>query len=563
MQGYCTLDKQDYRGEQLPTRYVPTMEFEVDKRDYSVAEFYETFQDNLTRIVMVSQGFYGEITEDTFDREMIIRIQTVSKQQRVIALSEYLNHTKLISIPTVHPEKMCVVNKHNKLSKEKTMSAILSEYPLPVCVEFPGDRTIHVDGQQISTNHLPRLELLQKFDEMFLLGNIITDGVMDPDVIHVPLYLSQLRLALVTGIKGVVKQKWASYQEELDNASSYIEYDLTFGNQGIAQYDPSAVHSGSLYSYVEPRVYSNLANVFQTPYVSPHETVSAIVNPAYSGDNNDGDAGKLLGTEGTVCDGIGNQRANVPPFSTFKGKPTPPSEPNAKDSLQTVHKGKESPKVTRGIAAELKNALQARQHTSAEPDQSPTDTSASGKGPPTAELKPMRPLPAIPEVDAKETWKIPERLQSRSVTKIPPTRPHTVAEYVALYSNDVPRTSIAPMQAHVEKKQTTPATTHHKTENIKLVRPHKTASGLKSIQQDESLPEVNSPDDVKKLKISEVCEYLKVLRLENYADVFQNNLIDGMALSTLSRDDIQQEFQMKPLEAMRLTNFAQKGHVPQ
>ncbi|WAR16291.1 hypothetical protein MAR_030885 [Mya arenaria] len=61
----------DYRGEKLPTRFVPTMEFEVDKRDYSVAEFHETFQDNLPRIVMVSQGFCGEITEDTFDREMV------------------------------------------------------------------------------------------------------------------------------------------------------------------------------------------------------------------------------------------------------------------------------------------------------------------------------------------------------------------------------------------------------------------------------------------------------------------------------------------------------------
>ncbi|XP_052761775.1 uncharacterized protein LOC128204398 [Mya arenaria] len=538
------------------------MDFEVDKRDYSVAEFHETFQDNLPRIVMVSQGFYGEITEDTFDREMIIRIQTVSKQQRVIALSEYLNYTKLISIPTVYQERMCVVNKHNKLRKEKTMSAILSEYPLPVCVEFPRDRTIHVDGQQISTNHLPRLDLLQKFDEMFLLGNFITDGVMDPDVIHVPLYLSQLRLALITGIKGVAKQKWASYQEELDNASSYIEYDLSFGNQGIGQYDPSAVHSGSLYSYVEPRVYSNLAKVFQTPHVRPNETISAMDDPAYTVENTNGDTCKLLESEGTVYDEIGKQRSNAPPLSILKSKPPPPSAPIAKDSMQTVNKEKESPKVTRGIAAEFKKALKARQHPPAEPYQSPEDSSASCKGPPPVTLKPMRPPPAIPEVNANETWKLPKQIQSRSVTETPPTRPYTVSKEFALYSNDVPRTSIAPMQTHVEKKQTMPAKTHHKTENIKPVRPHRVTSSLKSTQQDDSLPEVNSADDVKKLKISEVCAYLKVLRLENYADVFQNNLIDGMTLSTLSSEDIQQEFQMKPLEAMRLTNFAHRGHVP-
>ena len=55
-------------------------------------------------------------------------------------------------------------------------------------------------------------------------------GVMSQEVVHVPLYLSQLRLALITGIKGQSKEKWNGYQQELDRAASYIEFDEEFGN---------------------------------------------------------------------------------------------------------------------------------------------------------------------------------------------------------------------------------------------------------------------------------------------------------------------------------------------
>jgi hypothetical protein len=53
---------------------------------------------------------------------------------------------------------------------------------------------------------------------------------MSQEVVHVPLYLSQLRLAIVTGIKGQSKEKWSGYQQELDRAASYIEFDQEFGN---------------------------------------------------------------------------------------------------------------------------------------------------------------------------------------------------------------------------------------------------------------------------------------------------------------------------------------------
>jgi len=47
------------------------MDFEVASQDYSVAEFFDNFGHSLPKIVTVSQGFCGEILEDTFDRDQV------------------------------------------------------------------------------------------------------------------------------------------------------------------------------------------------------------------------------------------------------------------------------------------------------------------------------------------------------------------------------------------------------------------------------------------------------------------------------------------------------------
>lgn len=43
------------------------MEFKTDYLDYSVREFYETFQHRLPKIVKITQGFHGDIIDDIFD----------------------------------------------------------------------------------------------------------------------------------------------------------------------------------------------------------------------------------------------------------------------------------------------------------------------------------------------------------------------------------------------------------------------------------------------------------------------------------------------------------------
>ena len=52
----------------VPASYFRKMDFEVEKVDFSVSGFFESFGHNLPKIVVVTQGFFGEIVDDTFDK---------------------------------------------------------------------------------------------------------------------------------------------------------------------------------------------------------------------------------------------------------------------------------------------------------------------------------------------------------------------------------------------------------------------------------------------------------------------------------------------------------------
>ena len=52
----------------VPVAAFQKMDFEEDRIDHSVSEFYESFGHNLPKIAVVTQGFFGEIVDDVFDR---------------------------------------------------------------------------------------------------------------------------------------------------------------------------------------------------------------------------------------------------------------------------------------------------------------------------------------------------------------------------------------------------------------------------------------------------------------------------------------------------------------
>ncbi|XP_053382836.1 uncharacterized protein LOC123540204 isoform X2 [Mercenaria mercenaria] len=497
------------KGQITPKRHTREMEFLHEKKDYNVAEFYEHFHNDLPKTVMVNQGFCGEIVEDTFDREQVLRVHAISKQRRVIAKFQYGSHSRMISIPVTYEENLCVVKQGGKHGKPKQMYTILKENTLPLTVQFPKDHSIAVGSQTVSTNNIPCMELVQTFDEVYLLSNFITDGVMSQEVVHVPLYLSQLRLALITGIKGQPKEKWTGYQQELDRAAAYIEFDQEFGNPNIAEYDPSAIHSDTTYSYVEPKVYSNIVSlVHKSPFRS-------FDNATYNPEQHRQDEGP------SVYEEIDNTAR----------------DDHGKHDKHNKHM---KPHVNTAFQKELDLAMKSE----VPQDSTPQLTSFKPQPQKTGAPPPLAPKPhvshTVPEpernTNSNSAPSLPERKAIPEEHKSAPTS----ATKKALYYNDVPRTTISPTK-HVAKEselKSPPA------EVRKIVR------------------EVKCPEDISKLTIDEVSEYLKKLNLEKYADNFKREQIDGPMLADLDRNMLREDFGMKGVEALRLIKFAKEGHLP-
>ncbi|KAH3709441.1 uncharacterized protein LOC127859056 isoform X2 [Dreissena polymorpha] len=513
-------------GVREPKRLVKTMDFDVEKNDYSVPEFYERFGKELPQVIMISQGFCGDIVEDSFDRESIIRIQTVSKQRRVVARADMGDHSKLISIPLTYPEKVCVVKNH-KLGKEKTIKEVIEHQSLPCHVQFPKNTTISVGGQNISTNHIPKLLLQKAFDEMYLLGNLIADGVMGPDVVNVPLYLSQLRMARVIGLKNSPPQKWRGYLEELERFSYYLKYDKEYGNQGIAQYDLSAVHFEAVFSFVEPQTYSNIISVCQ------HHRENAVDNTNYR-------LNDVKQHEDITYEEIGMTRESEmhndktdnhrPSLATF-GVGRTPAQASTSHNSQNVKSTSGSLQST----GPEKRSFQESNH-------SPLID---------RNTKPPRPPPQIPEMP--DSPKLPAR-QPRPPSQIP----SSTIKHEAIYTNNLPRTSIRPFQPErkeaIELKQERSSKSDQQSNTLD--------SPNTQDEVDKPLPMVNDSLDVIKLSINDVCGYLKVLHLDKYEPKFRDNLMDGSLLVALSKEDFEKEFGMNGLEAVRIVKFSKEGHLP-
>ena len=77
-----------------------------------------------------------------------------------------------------------------------------------------------------------------------------------------------------------------------------------------------------------------------------------------------------------------------------------------------------------------------------------------------------------------------------------------------------------------------------------------------------SLPTINSVEDIKKLSVNEVAAYLRVLDLESFANEFIAQSVDGMLLTQLQKEEFEQDFGMKSVQALRLVNFSQKARFP-
>ncbi|XP_053382835.1 uncharacterized protein LOC123539940 [Mercenaria mercenaria] len=119
--------------------------------------------------------------------------------------------------------------------------------------------------------------------------------------------------------------------------------------------------------------------------------------------------------------------------------------------------------------------------------------------------------------------------------------------------NVVPRQQVPQSKVTHSDRQHSPRGKHHpdisREENV----PSNTEGQIA-----KDVPEFN----VNEMSIKEIGENLKALKLGQYAEVFEENQVDGEILASLSVEDLQNELGLKKLEAIRLNKFAISGHVP-
>lgn len=489
------------------------MDFVVDKVDYSVSEFFESFGHNLPKVTIVTQGFFGEIVDDTFDKDQVYRIHTTSRQKRIIAKSTDRHY----SIPLNYPLKLCVVKKHGKSGKEQTLKDIINEHAFPIDVKFAGDQEFSVGSSRTCTNRFPQLRLVDIFDEVYFLANTIIDGVIDLKVVPIPLYLSLLRLAEITGIKDQSQEKWRRYTSELnDLVTSSVEFDLTFGNKDIAEYHQESFKADTVYTYIEPRTYSNIFSVNQfQPTRGPSKDLTVH------------DAG------------------------------------NVYEEIQKTNRKSDVMIPLAEMGGELKSFFQEKQRASVLGRPVPSVPGGGGgdsnatNGDSSKEQK-KNPTPSIPKRD-------PSTKVSSSGTRLPPKPPKPNP-----YVNEIPRGTVTPTTQPDQKTlRKPPEPVAPKPQPGKLpaappaAPPPPTGNQTSSaISQNVDNDPAGKDFDVEKLSMKELAECMTSLKLSKYTSQFQEHMIDGTILKEIDAELLKSDFGFTSIEAIRLIKFAKEGHIP-
>ncbi|KAK3584628.1 hypothetical protein CHS0354_003910 [Potamilus streckersoni] len=214
------------------------MMFESDNLSYRVSEFFEKFKHDFPKIMMVAQGFHGETVTDTFDRQQVIRVHTYTSQHRVMAVTLGTTNRKQFhySIPLDYPIKFCLKKQSKwKGRKEFLIGKLIKKKKLPVEVQISKDHNVIVGSRTFNSNRFPSLRLMHTYEEIYLLGNFINNGIMDPRFVPIPSCIKNLRLSLVTGIKGQTSEHWKTFQDEQTSiANTAFSYDLNFEREDIA-----------------------------------------------------------------------------------------------------------------------------------------------------------------------------------------------------------------------------------------------------------------------------------------------------------------------------------------
>ncbi|XP_069106059.1 uncharacterized protein [Argopecten irradians] len=245
-------------------------QFKCSLVEMSVKEFYLHYKDSLPKLIMITQGYCGEVVLDTFDREQVLRIHTYSIQKRVIA--KICDGCRLpgvegshLSIPINYDAKFCVIKPgHKGKAKEETLQDIVNKHHFPVDVELgkSGDGTLKIAETDKSTRQTGgkafRISLLDTHEELYLLGNAVAGTSIHGKVTVVPVYLPDLRLSIITGFTSQPQERFDTIWRNMEQlVARNVKFDNITGNEDIAVYSGYTT-SQDIYHYASPVEYCHI-----------------------------------------------------------------------------------------------------------------------------------------------------------------------------------------------------------------------------------------------------------------------------------------------------------------
>ncbi|XP_071113846.1 uncharacterized protein [Haliotis cracherodii] len=174
--------------------------FSDNGENYTLREFFEEHENNLPKLILVTQGQCGLTDIETVPAYQVIRCHTFSRQRRVMAKAKRQIN---VSIP-VDSQHLFRVNSDRKPGATQSLRDILRDNALPVNVEFAvdGDDLIALNGEKTDVTDFGSLQLTDVYEVVYLIGHGVDETELDDTPFVVPLYLNDVLLSTINGIKG-------------------------------------------------------------------------------------------------------------------------------------------------------------------------------------------------------------------------------------------------------------------------------------------------------------------------------------------------------------------------
>lgn len=534
------------------------VEFETLQEEYSARSFYEHYKEKLPQMVMVTQGYLGEVGFETFDRGQVFRIQTYSSQKRVVAViisgekGMYGLQGRQISIPADYDVKFHVI-KHGKpkSGKAESLREIITHKELPLEVQFAGseDQAINIGGSERKDYQLFTLKLLNTYDDFYLLGNAICYGNLYGSVTAVPAYLPDLRFSIVKSIKGYTEEQ---YQNFLTVANQFVKdnitFDPTFGNTDIALYSHDKSHENESYSYISPCEYYNIEEILRNNKPKPRKQTVKQAGNVYevirvstcslgSESNPTYDTMNVDHAKAQFGDTVIKNVRNSP-------KPTKANSIQQKVKDNGHHEVGETTKQSSTVKIVDEESLLHKKHGPPVPhkpetiivNRRPFSDSSDSKG---SDLPPSVPKRNSIITSESETNTV-------SVTQIRKT-------FDPIYvGRAVP----------VQQQSTAVVSSTDDLSTSTVIYAKSTKQSFTSPQNLQQSTDSGGTVDIKSLTIEDVCDWLKKLNLNRYCGPFLENQVDGCLLMELDKNMLKEDFGMRDFDILKLMKFAQTGYVP-